>query len=85
MATAQDEPSLLDEIADFLASSPTPDQLLSYHPSERIQERARKLLAKFKEGRLSDVEQRELDQFQHAEILIRLVKARVRDKKASQP
>ena len=44
MAITQDAPTLVDEIADFLASAPSREQLLSYHPPERVQQRARELL-----------------------------------------
>lgn len=69
---------LTEEIADFLASCPSREQLLSYHASEPIQERARELLQKSKSGRLAADEQWELDQFEHTEMLMQLIKARVR-------
>jgi hypothetical protein len=44
---------LSEEIANFLASCPARDQLLSYQPSVPTQERARELLAKSKAGRIT--------------------------------
>jgi hypothetical protein len=72
---------LTEELADFLASCPSREQLLNYHPSAAVQERARELLDKSEAGRISDDEQWELDQFEHAEMLMQLIKARVRVKK----
>jgi hypothetical protein len=69
---------LIEEIADFLASCPSREQLLSYHPSLQVQQRARQLLEKSKSGRSTADEQWELDQFEHAEMLVQLIKARVR-------
>jgi len=74
---------LTDEIADFLASCPEKEQLLDYHPSARVQERARALLHKIKNRGISTEEQRELDQFEYAEMLMQLVKARLRARKVS--
>jgi hypothetical protein len=72
---------LTEEIANFLASCPSREQLLSYRPSDRVQERARELLEKSKSGRITADEQWELDQFEHAEMLVQLIKARVRAEK----
>jgi hypothetical protein len=72
---------LTEEIADFLASCPSREQLMNYHPSGQVQERARELLEKSKSGRITADEQWELDQFEHAEILVQLIKARVRAEK----
>jgi len=78
MAITQDAPTLVDEIADFLASAPSREQLLSYHPPERVQQRARELLERVREGHLSAEERQELDLFEHAEMLMQLVKAKAR-------
>jgi hypothetical protein len=53
-------------------------QLLNYHPPVPVQERARELLQKSKSGSISADEQWELDQFEHTEMLLQLIKARVR-------
>ncbi len=84
MASAKNTLWLSEEIADFLASCPSREQLLSYRPSTRTQHRARLLLERSKGGLLTADEQRELDQFEHAETLMRMVKARLRSDKAQQ-
>jgi hypothetical protein len=69
---------LIDEVAAFLASCPSPDELLTYRPSRQAQERFNVLLDKSKKGSLSAEEEWELDQFEHLEILMQAVKARLR-------
>lgn len=78
MAIADTPPRIMEELADLLASSPSPDQLLSFRPSEAVQQRARELLAKQNDGSVDRQEQHELDQFAQAELLVRLIKARVK-------
>ena len=78
MAIAQSPLLLIEEIADFLASCPTSEQLLAHHPSRQVQERAEELLDKSREGQLTPEEKRELDQYECAEMLMQLVKVKVR-------
>ena len=85
MVAKRQTPWLTEAIANFLASRPSREQLLSYHPPSPVQERARELLAKSKSGRITADEQWELDQFEHAEMLMQLIKARVRAEKAVPP
>ena len=72
----------LEEVADFLARGPSPEELLRFRPSPQTQARAEELLAKLKDGCLSAEERGELDQFEQAERLMRLVKARIHARKA---
>jgi hypothetical protein len=73
--------SFVEELAEFLASQPTRDELLNFHPSPRAQERAEELLQKQNEGQSSPDEREELEELAYAERLMRLVKARLRGKK----
>lgn len=82
MASLQDTGGALEEIADFLASGPSSDELLRFRPSPQLQARAQELLEKRKDGCLSNEELRELDQFEHAERLVRLTKASIHARKA---
>jgi hypothetical protein len=84
MASTQSTVSVLEEIADFLASGPSSEELLQFRPSLQTQSRAQELLEKLKDGRLSAEEGRELDQYEHAERLMRLVKARIHARTAPQ-
>jgi hypothetical protein len=83
MAIKRSKLWLTEEIADFLASCPSREQLLTFRPSPQVQERARELLEKSKSGQITADEQWELDQFEYAEMLMQLVKARVRAAKAT--
>jgi hypothetical protein len=55
--------TLFDEILDFLASSPTAEQLVSYQPPTALQQRLSELLEKNRRVVLSEAEQSELDEF----------------------
>jgi hypothetical protein len=83
MASMQSIDYLAEEIADFLASSPSREQILGFHPSAKVQKRARLLLQKNNDGTITKDEQQEMDQFTYAEMLMRLIKAKARTKKAS--
>lgn len=76
---------LTEEVADFLASRPSEEAILAYRPSPQTRERLSKLMARTKTGRLTDEEQWELDQFEHLEMLLQLIKARLRTPKAVRP
>ena len=52
-----------DELIDFLAASPSADELIAYRPSETLQQRMSELLEKNRKGELSSDEQAELDDF----------------------
>ncbi len=69
---------LLEEVAEFLATRPTKEELLAYRPSAAAQERLSALLARAKNEDLTADENAELDQFEQVEMLMRLVKARLR-------
>jgi hypothetical protein len=85
MASTQTTGGVLEEIADFLASGPSPEQLLQFRPSPQTLARAQELLEKLKDGCISGEERRELDQFEHAERLVRLIKARIHARTARRP
>lgn len=54
---------LFDEVLDFLASSPTAEQLVNYQPPTALQQRLSELLQKNRSVRLTDAEAEELDEF----------------------
>jgi len=82
MAKQQTTTSFTEELAAFFASRPTRQQLLAYRPSRGVQRRAAELLLKQNEGEVSYEEAQELDEFAHAERLMRLLKAQLRGAKA---
>lgn len=80
-----DKPSLspFEEVYDFLLSTPTPEQIISFRPSEATQSRIRELLELNREGNLQAEEQAALDEFSRVEHFVRMLKARARLKLAS--
>jgi hypothetical protein len=50
---------LLDEITDFLASSPAPQEIVAFKPSEALERRALDLLQRNRENRLTAEERAE--------------------------
>ncbi len=69
-----------NEIIDFLANGPSPEEIVSFRPSEKSIERAQELLEKNQAGRLSPAEKNELDHYEQMNYLMTLVKARARKK-----
>jgi hypothetical protein len=63
-------------ILETLTSLPTPEEILALRPSVVLQERIEDLLEKNRGGTLSLDEQREWEQYQYVEHLVRLAKAR---------
>lgn len=68
-----------EEIVDFIAAGTTPQDVISFRPSEAAQQRVTDLLAREKNGELSPAEKSELDHYLQIEHLMRLAKARARD------
>jgi hypothetical protein len=66
----------LADILETLASLPGPEEVLALRPSAALQQRIDDLLEKNGSGGLSPEEQREWEQYQYAEHLVRLAKAR---------
>ena len=75
---AQDEAGFsgLRDVLEALASLPTPQEILALRPSAALQERLDDLLEKSRSGSLSPEDQRAWEQYQYAEHLVRLAKAR---------
>ena len=69
---------IFGEIAEFLATRPSREKLLNYHPSTKIQRRASELLDKNREGELTHEDREELNEFSQAELFMRMLKAKVR-------
>jgi hypothetical protein len=65
------------EVIEFLAQTPTQEEVLAYHASERSQARLQRLLALNAAGQLGEAEQQELDELQHIEHIIVMLKAQL--------
>jgi hypothetical protein len=66
----------LAEVLETLAALPSPEEVLALRPSATLQARIDDLLEKNRGGSLSPEEQREWEQYQYVEHLVRLAKAR---------
>jgi uncharacterized protein YbgA (DUF1722 family) len=75
--------SLFDEVLDFLASTPTPEQIIAFHASEKLQLRAQYLLEQNRAGVLTPAEQSELDSFLEMDYFVTMLKVRAKQKLAS--
>ena len=78
MSIVHSPAKLFDEIAALFASGPSPEEVLGFRASEASIQRASELLELNRQNRLDDDQRRELDQYEQAELLMRLVKARIR-------
>lgn len=71
---------VFDEIVDFITSAPQPEQILNFKPSTAAQRRLETLLEKKREEGLNDNEKHELEQYLTIEHIMRLAKARARQR-----
>jgi hypothetical protein len=70
----------LIDLVEMLAKSAKPEEVLSFQLSNEKQRRLDQLLSKNRDGSLSPEESAELDAFEQFEHVVRLLKARVREK-----
>ncbi len=63
-------------IVSFLASGPTPEQLVEFRPTDEMADRLVKLLEKSQSGDISDIEEKELEEYRRIEHLVMMLKAR---------
>ena len=68
------EPQVALEIARFIASGPTPEQIIAFHPSVEATDRFYDLIALEKDGVLTKEERTELESCLNLEHMMRLVK-----------
>ena len=62
------------EIARFLAHHPTPEQIVAFHPSSEVSERAYELIQTERDAALTEEEHQELESYMVIEYLMELVK-----------
>ncbi len=63
-------------ILSFLASGPTPEQLMGFRPTQEMQNRLNELMDKSRADTLTDLERQELDEYQRIEHIVIMLKAR---------
>lgn len=68
----------LHEVAEFLATRPAVEDVLAFHPSAEVEARFGELLECQRVGTLIAENQEELNRFRQTEMLVRLLKARLR-------
>ncbi|HCI80044.1 MAG TPA: hypothetical protein DHW02_10175 [Ktedonobacter sp.] len=62
------------EIAQFLANHPTSEQIVAFHPSSKVAERAYELIYTERDGSLTEEESKELESYLVIEYLMELIK-----------
>jgi hypothetical protein len=72
-----------EEFVDFIAGGSTPQGVIDFRPSEETKARVTDLIRRQKTTSLSPDETAELNQYLHIERLMRLAKARARQRLAA--
>jgi len=67
--------NIYEDLANFIASL-SPENILAYHPTDKIQRQVEYLVIRKKEGEISPAESQELEMYFLFEHIIRLAKAR---------
>lgn len=79
MSIAQPD-TLFAEIIDFLASTPTPEDIIAYKPSDVLEQRLKYLLEQNKQDKSTAEEREELDEFLRMNHFMNMLKIRARQK-----
>jgi len=74
--------TVYEEFVDFIAAGTTPQSILDFRPSEATKSKVADLIHRQKTSSLSPDETAELNHFLHIEHVMRLAKARVRERLA---
>lgn len=69
-----------DEFVDFIAAGTTPQSVIDYRPSEETKSHVADLIRRQKTDSLSPDETAELNHYLHIEHMMRLAKARARER-----
>jgi hypothetical protein len=70
--------SVFSEITDFLATNPTPEEIIAYRLPDDLQVRAHELLDKNGEGELTSEEYNEMMDFARIDNMMTLLKAKMK-------
>jgi hypothetical protein len=81
--SAIDHPAIYEDLLDLLAETADAQRVLAFHLSDQKQARLDELLERNREGTLTVEESTELDVYERFEHLVRLLKARVLQKRSS--
>jgi hypothetical protein len=61
-------------ILDFLASKPTPEEIMAFRPTDEMEKRLKTLLTRSKTGEITPTEVKEIDEYEQIEHLIIMLK-----------
>jgi hypothetical protein len=70
--------TVFDVITDFLATEPSPQEIIAYHLPDDLQERADYLLDRNGEDLLTPAEREELYEFMNADEMFSLLKTKMK-------
>jgi hypothetical protein len=70
--------TIFSEITDFLATNPTPQEIIDYQLPEYLEERAHELLDLNGEGLLSEAEREEMFDYVRVDEMMSLLKAKMK-------
>ncbi|MEM7594008.1 MAG: hypothetical protein AAF383_21290 [Cyanobacteria bacterium P01_A01_bin.83] len=79
-ASPQDGFNGIAEVLEFLATLPTPEEIIALRPSEALQTQISNLLEKHRDRNLTDAEAQMWEQYQYLEHLIRKAKTKAYSK-----
>jgi hypothetical protein len=65
-----------DEVINFIATGTSPEKVIAFRPSTKMQSRVSALMLKEKRGQLTAEEKAELDNYMVIEHLMRMAKAK---------
>ena len=83
MSTTEAASKVFEEITQLFASAPNDEQILSFRPSAEVAQRASQLLNLNRSGEVDEDLRHELDQYEQAELLMRMVKAQIHSRRDS--
>lgn len=72
------------EVFRFLVSSPTPQEIIDFRPSQTLQARVSQLLEANRDRDLTDIERLELDELEHLNHFVSMLKIYARKKLAGE-
>ena len=70
--------TVFDEITDFLATEPSPQEIIDYYMPDDLQARLDDLLDKNREGEITPSEREELERFLNANQMFSLLKTKMK-------
>jgi len=83
MAIAPAKP-ISEAIADFLMTTPTPEQIIAFKVPDMLQKRALELLERNRQNRMTADERAEMENFMEMEHCLTILKAKARLKLAGE-